>query len=183
MKAFLVASCFTGLISASALSDPAIRTATTDQPSPELARLQQEFDRRRAEALRPVVTWYRAQLEALQRTLSEQPPAAKTAITQALAAARETFWADDQPELKQALTTAPWLWRSSDDTEGVATTFRADGSVDHVGMHGTWRITGPCEVTIRTNDGEQFVLRFNASLTAYEADRSNVSGHRIASVR
>jgi hypothetical protein len=50
-------------------------------------------------------------------------------------------------------------------------------------MRGTWRITGPSEVTISTEEKEQFVLRFNASLSAYEANRHNVSGHRIASAQ
>jgi hypothetical protein len=185
VKMFLLVTCLSAFTTRLAFAEPAIGigTATTDQPPSELARLQQEFDRRRAEALRPVASWYRAQLEALQRTLSDQPPVTQTAIAKALAAARETFWQDDQPELKKALLAASWLWRSSDDAEGVATTFRADGSVEHVGMHGTWRITGPCEVTIQTDAHEQFVLRFNASLSAYEADRSNVSGHRVVPVQ
>ena len=183
MKTFILVTCLSASIAGLAFSEPGIQTTTTDQPPSELARLKQEFEKRRADALRPVATWYRAQLEALQRRLADEPPATQRAIAQALAAARETFWQDDQPELRQALLAAPWLWRSVLDADGVATTFHADGSVGHVGMRGTWQITGPCEVTIRTDDDGQFVLRFNASLSAYEADRRNVSGHRIASVQ
>lgn len=186
MKIFVLIICLSASMAGLALSDSGVQTAPTapaDQPSPEFARLQQEFAKRRAEALRPAVTWYRAQLEALQRKLRDEPAATQAALAQALAAARETFWQDDQPELRQALLAAPWLWRSDDDAEGVATTFFADGTVRHIGMRGTWRITGPCEVTISTEEKEQFVLRFNASLSAYEANRHNVSGHRIASAQ
>lgn len=183
MKALLIITCISASLAMLALCEPDTSPATGTVPHPldELTRLQEEFDRRRAAALRPVTSWYRARLEALQNT--EHSPEATEAIAKALAAARETFWQDDQPELRQTLLAQPWLWRSSDDAEGVATTFNSDGSVGHIGMRGTWRISGPSEVTIHTEANEQFVLRFNASLSAYEADRSNVSGHRIAPVR
>ena len=183
MKLFLLITCLSAFIINTAFSEPGARTALPLDPHSELARLQQEFDRRRADALRPVGCWYRAELEALQQSASEQSPEIQNEITKALALARETFWQDDQPELRQALLATSWLWRSADDAEGVATKFHSDGTVDHMGMHGTWRITGPCEITIRADEQEQFVLRFNASLSAYEGDRRNVSGCRISSVQ
>ena len=184
MKTLLIIiTCISASAAALVSAEPSTPIVTTSiaHPLNELTRLQQEFDGRRATAMRPVAAWYRARLEALQRT--EQSPDALEAIAKALATARETFWQDDQPELRQALLAQPWLWRSSDNAEGVATAFNPNGTVVHIGMRGTWRITGPCEVTIHTDAGEQFILRFNASLSAYEADRSNVSGHRIASVQ
>jgi len=182
MKAILIVSCLSAFLGTAAFAEPEAPAASAAK-SPafnEVARLQEEFDRRRATALRPVLAWYRASLEELQQT--EESPEAQEAIARALKSTRETFWQDDQPELRQALLAQPWLWRSVDDATGVATSFHADGSVVHIGMRGAWRITGPCEVTILTEAGERFVLRFNASLSAYEADRSNVSGHRLASV-
>jgi hypothetical protein len=179
MKASLLVACLSVSIVALAWAHPEIPPTPPDAPPPELARLQQELEKRRADALRPVEAWYRAQLEAMERKQTDLSPEAKAALTKALAAARAKVWEADQPELRQALLAAQWLWRSNDDAEGVATTFRADGSVHHIGMRGSWRITGPCEVTIQTEDREQFILRFNASLSAYAADRQNVSGVRM----
>jgi hypothetical protein len=78
---------------------------------------------------------------------------------------------------------SPWLWRSEDDENGVTVVFRGDGSVEHIGMKGRWRITGPCEVTIITDAEESFILRFDASLSRYEAQRRNISGQRLAENR
>ncbi len=164
-------------------AEPVHAAVTAAQRPDDLSRLQDEYARRRADALRPVAAWYRAQLEVLQRQSAGENSEDRTAITEALAAVRETFWHEDQPELKQALMATDWLWRSSEDADGVSMTFHADGTVEHVGMDGKWRITGPCEVTIETADHARFVLRFNASLSAYEADTSNVSGHRVAPPR
>lgn len=161
-------------------SPPAFNT--TAQPQPEIERLQQEFERRRAEALRPVAAWYREQLETLQKKLSAEAPGSETKLAEALKAAREAFWQQDQPELKQALLRSTWLWRSDDDSRGVPVTFRCDGTVEHIGMRGTWRVSGPSEVTITTQDSERYILRFNTSLNAYEADHHNVSGIRMLDV-
>jgi len=180
MKTILLITCLSASLAALASSELIVSPATPATPKPltELTRLQKEFDQRRSTAIRPVMAWYRAQLEALQRT--EQSAEAQQAITKALKAAREAFWQNDQPELWQALVAQPWIWRSSEDAEGVTTSFKPDGSVVHIGMRGIWRITGPCEVTVTNEADEQFILRFNASLSAYEANRKNVSGHRLA---
>jgi len=161
-------------------SPPAI--IATIRPQPEIERLQQEFERRRAEALRPVAAWYREQLEKLQKKLLSEAPGSEAKVAEALRAAREAFWQQDQPELKQALLRSTWLWRSDDDPRGVPVTFRCDGTVEHIGMRGTWRVSGPSEVTITTQDSERYILRFNTSLNAYEADHHNVSGIRMPAV-
>ena len=160
--------------------DSAPATMPTIQPQTELDRLQQEFERRRAEALRPVAAWYREQLETLRKKLSAETPGSEARVAEALKAAREAFWQQDQPELKQALLRSTWLWRSDIDPHGVPVTFRCDGTVEHIGMRGTWRVSGPSEVTITTQDSDRrFVLHFNTSLSAYEADHRDVSGIRI----
>ena len=163
-------------------SAPAI--ITTIQPQPEIVRLQQEFERRRAEALRPVAAWYREQLETLQKKLFTEEPGSEAKVAEVLKAAKEAFWQEDQPELKQALLRNTWLWRSDYDPHGVPVTFRCDGTVEHIGMHGTWRVSGPSEVTITTQDSDRgrYILRFNTSLSAYEADLHNVSGIRMPGV-
>lgn len=152
-------------------------------PSPtELERLQQDYARKRAEALRPVAAWYREQLEVLQKQLLTDSPGSEAEVAEVLRTAKEKFWQEDQPELSPALVGGPWLWRSNDDPHGVTVTFRADATVEHIGMRGTWRVSGPSEVTINTEEGERYVLRFNTSLSAYEADHRNVSGVRLATV-
>ena len=76
-----------------------------------------------------------------------------------------------------------WLWRSHDDPQGVQMTFRCDHTVEHIGMQGTWRVSGPSEVTITTREKARYVLRFNTSLSAYEADRDEISGSRLLAAR
>lgn len=178
MKHLLLAICLLGSTTHLSHSDPATTPSTADLTSSELARLQTEFDRKRTEALRPVHAWYRTRLEELQKKLENESSVAQAEVNKALASQREAFWRDDQPELVRALVTQRWLWRSEDDASGVPVAFHAEGAVDHIGLKGTWRITGPSEVTIHTTDDEQFVVRFNASLTAYEADYRKVLGIR-----
>src|SRR4051794_27669900 len=142
--------------------------------SSDLEQLDREYARRRAEALRPVTMWYRAQLEVLGRKLEKEG----AAVPEARARVGGTFWEDDQPELKQALLSRGWIWRSEMDATGVALKFSDDGSVHHVGLNGSWKITGPNEVTVHPDDDAPFVLRFNASLTTFIGDRRGVSGER-----
>ena len=146
---------------------------------PELAKVQQEYAQRRAEAVRAATAWYRAQLEVLRTQHAAEP-----AYLAALNDLRETYWTNDQPELTRALITTPWIWRSDVDANGVVVTFYGDGRVEHIGLRGTWRITGPSEVTIQTGEGDApMVLRFNASLAAYEANRNLITGQRLALAR
>ena len=185
MKTVILITCLSALIAAPLFSDcePAPAAITTIQPPPEIERLQQEFDRRRAEALRPVAAWYREQLETLQKRLFTEAPGSEAKVAEILKAAKEAFWQEDQPELKQALLRSTWLWRSDYDPHGVPMTFRDESAVEHIGMRGTWRISGPSEVTITTEDGDRYLLRFNTSLSAYEADHHNVSGVRMPAVQ
>ena len=132
-----------------------------------LEQLQAEYARKRADALRPVTSWYRAQLEILGRKVENE----RTNVA-------ETFWQDDQPELKQVLLCPGWIWRSAEDAVGVALTFLDNGSVHHTGLNGTWKITGPSEVTIQPDDDDRFVLRFNSSLKTFTGDRRGVTGER-----
>jgi hypothetical protein len=112
-----------------------------------------------------VTAWYRAQLEILGHEIEKE----RTKVA-------ETFWQDDQPELKQALLSPGWIWRSAEDAEGVALTFLNDGSVHHVALNGTWKITGPSEVTVQPDDDDRFILRFNSSLKSFTGDRRGVTG-------
>ncbi|MDQ3624001.1 MAG: hypothetical protein M3463_16200, partial [Verrucomicrobiota bacterium] len=69
MKVFVLITCLSAFLlvfgARPVLADPdplPETTSATKQPV-NLERLQGEYDRRRTEALRPVATWYRAQLE------------------------------------------------------------------------------------------------------------------------
>src|SRR4051812_33435006 len=126
-------------------------------PPTKLQKLNAAYERKRAEALRPVTAWYRAQLEALGREIQQE----QRQVEQAKRQLAETFWADDQPELRAALLGHRWVWRSELDGVGVPVEFAADGSVQHEGLHGTWKITGPSEITVQPEDDGAFVLRFN----------------------
>lgn len=150
-------------------ADPASDSPATMLSQPDsLKQLQAEYERRRADALRPVTTWYRAQLEILGIQVEKE----RTKMA-------ETFWQDDQPELKQALLCPDWIWRSAEDAEGVALIFLDNGSVHHAGLNGTWKITGPSELTIQPDDDDRFILRFNSSLKSFTGDRRGVIGERI----
>jgi hypothetical protein len=185
MKTFLIITCISASILTRLLGEPrpVPANATVARPASELEQLQQEFDRRRAEALRPVSAWYRERLETLRKRLFTEAPGSEAKVAEVLQAAKEAFWDEDQPGLKQALIGNTWLWRSNYDPHGVTVTFRGDRTVEHVGMRGTWRISGPSEVAICTEEGDRYHLRFNTSLSAYEGDNHNVSGVRLPAVR
>lgn len=145
----------------------------TCQPG-DLQRLNQEYERRRAEALRPVTAWYRAQLEALAKSLEKEGQA----VAEARGKAAESSWQDDQPELRRALLRPGWIWRSEEDGDGVSLKFLEDGSAHHSGLNGTWRITGPNEVTVQPDNDGKYILRFDASLRTFLGDRRGVEGER-----
>jgi hypothetical protein len=147
----------------------------------ELEHLRKEFERKRGETLRPLAGQYVAQLEALQKELVERDRAAEGAVAEALAAAKETYARLDQPELRHALTDATWIWRSNEDSIGVVATFRPDGTVEHVGLRGQWRVSGPNEITIATDGDGDYVLRFVPSLRTFEGNRKDISGTAVQS--
>jgi hypothetical protein len=186
MKTFILITCISASIFTRLHGEPdrvPAKNITVAPPVPELEQLQQEFDRRRAEALRPISVWYRERLETLQKRLYTEAPGSEARVAEVLRAAKEAFWDEDQPELKQALIGSTWRWRSNYDPHGVPVTFRGDRTVEHIGMRGTWRISGPNEVAISTEEGDRYHLRFNTSLSAYEGDKHNVSGVRLPAVR
>jgi hypothetical protein len=173
MKTHLLSLLTVLLIGGAAITrtnaDPVSDSAVSVRAKPDpLEQLQAEYERKRADALRPVTTWYRAQLEVLGHQIEKE----RTNVA-------ETFWQDDQPELKQALLSPGWIWRSAEDSEGVALRFLNNGSVHHAGLNGTWKITGPSEVTIQPDDDDRFILRFNSSLKSFTGDRRGVIGERI----
>jgi hypothetical protein len=181
MKTFILIASVSALVAGPLVGDPdpAPAATATLQPRPEIERLQQEFEHRRAEALRPISAWYRGQLEILRKKLYLEAPGSEAKVAEVLQAAKEAFWQEDQPELKEEVVRSTWLWRSDYDPRGVAVTFRSDGTVEHIGLRGTWRISGPSEITVTPQDDDPYVLRLNTSLSAYEADQHNVSGVRM----
>jgi hypothetical protein len=143
-------------------------------PSP-LEQLRADYERRRADALRPVTAWYRAQLEVLGHQLKKE----EQNVTEERTKVAETFWQDDQPELREALLSMGWIWRSAEDAAGVDLKFLENGSVHHAGLNGTWKITGLNEVTVQPDDDSRFILRFSSSLKSFTGDRRGVTGERI----
>jgi hypothetical protein len=141
-------------------------------PATELRRLNAEYELKRARALRPLTAWYRAELERLGKQIQKEGKA----VEDAKHSLARTFWEDDQPELKAALLSQKWVWRSQEDGAGVPLEFSASGAVNHPGLHGTWKVTGPNEVTVQPDDDGAFVLRFNASMTLFEGNRRGVTG-------
>lgn len=146
----------------------------------KLAVLQRERDERTAAALAPIREWFNEQLAKLKEQSPSATPHVQEPLAHVSAKERSKYWTENQPELKAALVTNGWLWRSEDDSTGVPVTFNENGTATHIGMQGVWSITGPSEVTIHTTEQERFVLRFNSSLTCYEADCRGVEGQRLA---
>jgi len=97
MKTFIFVTCLSAFIAAPLFGEPefALVTATKAQSNLKIERLQQEFDRRRAKALRPVAAWYREQLETLQKKLFTEAPGSEAKVAEVLKAAKEAFWQKD----------------------------------------------------------------------------------------
>jgi hypothetical protein len=182
MKAFL-ALC----VSAIALLGLPYSGATEEPPSQaqiaapsavhnELERLRHDFERRREKTLEPLTGRYISSLEALQQGVPPQDRAAIAEVSDALKTARETYWQEAQGELRGMLLRATWIWRSNDDANGVVVTFHADGIVEHLGLHGRWRISGPDEVTVDPDGGGPIVLRFDDALRTFEGNRGGIFG-------
>jgi hypothetical protein len=155
-------------------AEPSEDSSPQASQTTDLQKLNAEYERKRAEALRPVTAWYRAKLEVLGKKIQKEGQAVEDA-RQSLA---KTFWEDDQPELKAALCSHKWVWRSEVDAAGVPLSFAADGSVHHRGLNGTWKITGRNEITVQPEDDGAFILRFDASMTTFQGNRRGVTGER-----
>ncbi|HET6248411.1 MAG TPA: retroviral-like aspartic protease family protein [Tepidisphaeraceae bacterium] len=79
-------------------------------------------------------------------------------------------------ELKKALLDSKWGWYTHD----VLMTFHADGTVEHHGMHGTYKIAGPRTVILHISNGDTMTLEFNAKLTHYTSVNRGFGGDRYA---
>jgi len=133
----------------------------------ELERIRQTYLQRRTDALKPVNTWYQAQLDALQKKFTQTGN-----LDAALAIRHEMDWlrdseADAPGDLHKAVLGSKWSWADKPNDKGVQMTFREDGTVSHIGMHGTWETTGPRDVTITVSDGAKVVLRFDVFMKSY----------------
>ncbi len=106
-----------------------------------------------------------ADLDALQKRITISGD-----IDQALLvkAEKERFIAEmTAVPLKTALLESKWTWVAARGERNVVMTFHEDGTVNHRGMSGTWKITGPRDVKITTN-GTALLLQFDQSLRNYK---------------
>lgn len=144
----------------------------------ELDRLRKTYQQKRADALKPVLTWYENQLESLQRKMTQKGDLnSALSVRQELDAMKEHALQESGEELKRVLLASPWSWTDKSNDKGVQVAFKDDGSVSHIGMRGTWKITGPREVTITDSNGTtKYVLRFDPKLTGYEQSGGLIRG-------
>jgi len=144
----------------------------------ELDRLRKTYQQKRTDALKPVMTWYENQLESLQKKMTQKGDLnGALSVRQELDAMKENALQESGEELKKALLVTPWSWTDKPNDKGVQVTFKNDGSVSHVGMRGTWKITGPREVTITDSNGTtKYVLRFDPKLSGYEQFGGQIRG-------
>lgn len=145
----------------------------------DLDRLRRDYIRRRADALKPVTAGYVAQLEVLQKKLTQNNNLESAMFVQReLESIRESSAQEGQGDLKKALIANTWSWTGKAGEKGVEMTFKDDGTVGHIGMSGTWQITGLLEVTITVSGGEKVLLRFDASLNSYTQPGGKLRGRR-----
>jgi len=163
------------------LTSLVLRAQAPNTKEPEdLARLRIEYGQRRVDALKPIMTWYEAQLEALQKKLTQSNDLDGALIVRReLESIREDSTKEGQEDLHTALLATKWSWADKQHGEGVAMTFHDDGTVSHIGMHGTWMITGPREVTITVSNGAKPVLRFDSELKSYYTTDGIVHGRQL----
>lgn len=81
--------------------------------------------------------------------------------------------ADQMVEMKKALVSTLWTWYDPK----VKMTFTVDGHVSHIGMHGTYEVTGPRRVVLDTSAGI-YVFRFDADLQHYASMGRGWGGER-----
>jgi hypothetical protein len=76
---------------------------------PELGQLYDAYDKRRAEALKPVKIWYQAQLEALQKKYTQNNHLdAAIMVKEELEALQLDATQDNFLELRKALLVSHW---------------------------------------------------------------------------
>ena len=145
----------------------------------DLDRLRKDYLQRRTEALRPVTTRYQADLENLLRKLTQKSDLEGALfVRKEMETTRENFLQEAAGDLKKALLATKWSWAGKAGEKGVPMTFNEDGTVSHIGMHGTWQLTGPREVTITVSDGAKVVLRFDSTLSTYGQAAGPIRGRR-----
>lgn len=143
----------------------------------ELGELTNAYEKRRAEALKPVKTWYQAQLETLQKKyVQNNDLEAAVMVKDELEVVRRELGDDNFPDLRIALLGNHWSWSSKPTDKGVEMTFFPDGKVSHIGMKGTWVISGARELTLVEDKGEKRILKFDASLKSYRQTNGQVYG-------
>ena len=161
------------------LSCSAQAQAPNSKEPDDLDRLRRNYIQRRADALRPVTAAYVTQLEALQKKLTQNNDlAGALLVSRELESIRQSSAQEGQGDLKKALIANTWSWTGKAGEKGVEMTFKDDGTVAHIGMHGTWQITALLEVTITVSDGAKVVLRFDASLNSYSQPGGKIRGRR-----
>jgi hypothetical protein len=114
-------------------------------------------------------------------SLSALSRATEAEIANAVKGAKEAYSRENQSELRRTILGRGWIWRSNEDGNGVVAVFHGDGVVEHIGMRGTWVITGPDEVTITTAGDGLYVLHFDTSWRTFECDRQEVTGTALPS--
>ena len=87
----------------------------------------------------------------------------------------------DEEPLKKALLESKWSWIALNGEGGVVMTFHEDGTVNHRGMGGTWKITGPRDVKIIYTDGNSILLHFDETLDSYKrlGSKDQLHGSRL----
>ena len=152
------------------------------EPEPaEITALRREFERRKADALRPVTTWYEGELSRLERSLTVRGNLdAALATRTERAAARSVLAQVSPPAFKAALDDSVWKWNGAAPTE---ITFRRDGVLEcadwgRVGYHIKWQVTAPLVVTYSilkgpANVGQDVKLIFTPDLTSYQGTNAD----------
>jgi hypothetical protein len=149
------------------------------KPADEIELLKAMYTKKRADALKPVASWYQAQLESMQKKYTQKGNLDGALGIQAeIKRFQEGSVDENDGLLKRALLRHTWSWSDSPTEKGIEMTFKDDPTVAHVGMHGNWKITGNREVTIIDSGNTKTVLRFDENVTEYRQVGGNLLGHR-----
>ena len=137
-----------------------IPAAETLPEPPELSALRRDFDRRKAEAVRPVFSWYETELNRIERSFT-----ARGNLDGALAIRREReFSRADQAAIspvafKALLDDTRWRWNGSLPQD---ITFKRDGFIEchdwtRQGFALKWQVTGANQVAYTITKGPSMV--------------------------
>ncbi|MDB5387139.1 MAG: hypothetical protein JWM11_2785 [Planctomycetaceae bacterium] len=145
----------------------------------ELKSLKNSYQKQRVDALKTVTTWYETQLETLQKKYTQKGNLELAlAMQKELKLFRESSLEENEGQIKKSLLASSWSWSERRTDKGVQMTFKDDPSVSHIGMRGSWKLTGNREVTITESTGEKRVLRFDQNLTEYQQVGGKINGRR-----